>query len=258
MNLALRPRLVGIVAGSLVALTMAGSAFAATPAPTTSVTLSGPCAIQREAVREHPNDVADLKALGDCEIARRFVTLDVLDTAISTSPYLTSAHRTTLDGMVSTTRHGLTSLRATIDADTTATGLHADLPRIATDYRVYLLLAPQVNLTRVADAQVAAVGRLDQLATRLQSWIDLAKSHGKDVSQAQADLDAMQGNAADAQAAASPVPGQILPLTPADWNSGTAGPILTSARHSLRSAHDDLAAARADAAACVAALKALV
>jgi len=48
---------------------------------------------------------------------------------------------------------------------------------------------------------------------------------------------------------ASPLSAQLLPLTPAQYNVGTAGPILT-ARTALGQARDDLRSALADAKAC--------
>jgi hypothetical protein len=54
---------------------------------------------------------------------------------------------------------------------------------------------------------------------------------------------------------ASPLPAALLPLTPAQYNGGTAGPILANARTALGKARDDLKAAVADAKACRDALK---
>jgi hypothetical protein len=53
------------------------------------------------------------------------------------------------------------------------------------------------------------------------------------------------------------IPATVLPLTPAQYNTGTAKPILVSSRSSIQSGRGLLVGARADARACVAALKAL-
>ena len=47
-----------------------------------------------------------------------------------------------------------------------------------------------------------------------------------------------------------PLPAKLLPLTPAEYNAGTAGPILASARMALGTAPDDLKSAEASAKAC--------
>ena len=66
-------------------------------------------------------------------------------------------------------------------------------------------------------------------------------------------------NAAVARAVtlAQPIPGRLLPLTPADWNSGAAGPVVTKARADLVSARTQLRTAVAEAKACRQALLAL-
>jgi len=52
-----------------------------------------------------------------------------------------------------------------------------------------------------------------------------------------------------------PLPAKLLPLTPAQYNSGTAGPIIVSARTALGQARDQIKAALASAKACRDALK---
>jgi len=156
---------------------------------------------------------------------------------------------------IASSRTGLGSLKREIDGDTTVEQLKVDLPRIATDFRVYLLLAPQVNLVRGADAATAAAARLGQEAQRLQQLIDFARSRGKDVAAAQAALVAMQHDLANAGAQLSGLSAKLLALTPADWNDGRAKPVLDAARSAERSAHAELLSARRDAQAVIAALR---
>jgi hypothetical protein len=105
---------------------------------------------------------------------------------------------------------------------------------------VYLLVVPQVNLVRAADGVLALQPSFAQLATDLAGRIAIAQAGGKDVSAAQASLDSMTGEVAAAMALASPLPGELVPLTAAEWNAGTAGPILNAARAALVSARDHL------------------
>lgn len=254
-------RAAGLLAAALVLAGPVGAVMAASPAPSPTASPAiaagkpdAACATQWKAAVDDPT-VSDLKALGDCEVNRRFSTLDRLTTAVDGAKALTSSDRTALLSIISQTRDGLTGLKSTIDSDTTVAQLRADLPRIATDYRVYLLVVPQVHLTRAADAGLAATNRLTQLSTKLQSWIDREQAAGKDVTAAQAALDAMKQQTALAAAQVKPVPGQVLPLRPADWNDGTARPILGAARDALKSARNEIQAARNDAQACVAALR---
>jgi len=253
----LRSRATAVVVGGLAALTLAGSVFAASPAPAATAPTAKPdtvCAAQRAAVKNDPS-VPHLIALGNCEINRRYVTLDRLQAVVIVAPYLTSGDRTALEDEIASTRTGLQGLKTTIDADTTVGALKVDLPRIATDYRVYLLVVPQVHLTRGADAESAAASRLTTVAGRLQDLITFAQSQGRDVTAAKAALAAMTTDIGDAQGQLSGLSGKLLALTPADWNGGTAAPVLNGARASEKSAHDELVAARNEAKAVIAALK---
>lgn len=226
----------------------------ATTGPATTDQRPAACATQRQAAKAEPT-VATLRALGDCELARRFTTLDRLTAGIGQAKALTDTHRTALLAIIARTRTGLTALRSTIDADATVAALRADLPKIAQDYRVYLLVGPQVRLTRAADAGAAAVTRLNAVAERLQARIDRQRAAGKDVTAAQTALADLERNTALAAAQVGPVAGHVLPLLPADWNDGTAKPILVAARGSIKTARAELQAARKDAQACRADLR---
>jgi hypothetical protein len=214
----------------------------------------GVCAV--EAAAAHTSDkVADLRAFGDCEINRRFATLTVLASKVSSSKVLTTSDAAALTAEISSTRSGLTALKATIDAETSIPALKADIVKIAAGFRVYLLVVPQVHLTNGADGVLATQTRFSDINTKLTAAIAAAKAAGKDVTAAQNDLDAMNAAVASAVALATPIPGKLLPLTPADWNDGTAGPIITAARTSLVQARGLLQSAVADAKACRDALK---
>lgn len=242
----------GLVLGGSLLLASAGVATAVTPP-------SGPagksvCATEAAAVRTGATAGA-LRAFGDCEINRRFATLDQLASKISGSKVLTSSDAAALTAEINSTRTGLKSLKGSIDAENSIPALRADIVKIASDFRVYLLVVPQVNLVNAADAVVASQTNFGKINTNLTARIAAAKAAGKDVTAAQADLDAMNASVTAAVGLATPLPAALLPLTPAQYNAGTAGPILTSARTSLGQARDDLKSAMASAKACRDALK---
>jgi hypothetical protein len=103
------------------------------------------CATQAAAVKAGAT-VDTLRAFGDCEINRRFSTLTALSSKVTGSKVLTSSDAAALQAEISSTTSGLTSLKATIDGETNVAALKADIVKIATDYRVYLLVVRQVNL----------------------------------------------------------------------------------------------------------------
>ena len=242
----------GLARGSALLFTSAGIVTAATPA--TGPSGKGACATEAAAVKTGAT-VATLRTFGDCEINRRFVTLTNLTAKITASKVMTSSDKAALQGEIGSTTAGLTSLKAAIDAETGIPALRADIVKIATGYRVYLLVTPQVNLVNASYAVLAAQTRFATVNTNLTARIAAAKAAGKGTTAAQADLNAMNASVTAAVGLASPLSAQLLPLTPAQYNVGTAGPILTAARTALGQARDDLRSALPDAKAGRDALK---
>lgn len=231
---------------------VAGAAGSATPGPAGK----GVCATFSVAVKA--GATADkLHAFANCEIDRRVATLNALSARITAAKSLTSSDSAALKSEVAASSSGLTSLKATIDAETDIPTLRADIAKIVSDYRVYLLVAPQVHLVIAADAVLATQTKFADINTKLAARIASAKAAGKNTDAAQADLDAMNAAVTAAVGLAGPLPAQLLPLTPAQYNGGTAGPILVSARSAVTTARNDVKNAVADAKACRTALKAL-
>lgn len=260
MNLPFRRALLAIAAAALVGVAAIGPVSAAQrpdPLAAEAQANSGakPCHEQWAAAKVASVD--HLRRLGDCEIDRRLATLTTLDTRVVAARLVTDDHRSALRAEYAADRTGLTALRATIDAESSVTGLRADLKRIATDYRIYLLVVPKTAEVIAADSEVAAVARLADASSRLQARIDAAKAAGKDVTTAQADLDAMNAKAAQVTPLVQGVPAAVLPLTPAQFNAGTAKPVLVNSRTAIRNARALLVGARSDAKACIAALREL-
>jgi hypothetical protein len=260
MKLALRGTLASIAVGGLLVIGSVGPASAAqsasplppegSPAPA-----ARQCAMELTAAKD--NAVGNLRKLGDCEIDRRLATITELQGRVTAAGGLTSADRTTLQAQLATSASGLTILRAQVDGETDRTTLRADLKKIVTDFRIYALMVPRTAEVIAADAELAAVARFGTLNTKLKARIDAAKAAGKDVTQAQSDLDAMQAKLAQVSPLVQGIPAAVLSLTPAQYNAGTARPVLVSSRTSLQGGRGLLVGAWADARACGAALKAL-
>src|SRR5664279_2868522 len=77
------------IAGALI-LSSVATALATGPAVAGGPTGRGVCATQATALKD-PATVEALRAFGDCEIQRRFTTLDALSTRVSDSKVLTSS-----------------------------------------------------------------------------------------------------------------------------------------------------------------------
>jgi len=259
MKLARRGTLASIAVGGLLVIGSVGSASAAQsaaplPPEGNQAARARHCAAELTAARD--NGIGNLRKLGDCEIDRRLVTITTLQGRVAAAGGLTDADRTTLQSQLAAGASGLTALRATIDGETDATALRADLKQIATNFRIYVLVVPKTAEVIAADAELAAVSRLTTVESRLQARIDVDAAAGKDVTQAQSDLAAMQAKVIQVSPLVQGIPAAVLPLTPAQYNAGTARPILMSSRTSLKTGRGLLVGARADAVACRAALKA--
>ena len=252
MKIRIPALLASLALGGALLLSTVGVAAAVTPPP--GPTGNGVCATQAVAMKTGAT-VQTARAFGDCEISRRFGTLDAISAKVSASKALTTSDAAALQSEIASTKTGLTSLKASIDSETSLPALKVDIAKIAADYRVYLLVAPQVNLVSAADGVVAAQTRFADVNTRLAARIAAAKAAGKNTAAAQTALDAMNTAVANAVGLAQPLPAKLLALTPAQYNAGTAGPIVVSARAALGQARDQLKAALASAKACRDALK---
>lgn len=161
--------------------------------------------------------------------------LDTLTTQIGAASRLTADHRNALLGKVSADRTGLTNLRSQIEADDDGATFRQHAQQIVTDYRVYLLLTPQVHLTMIADAEEEADAHLSIAADKLAAA-------GKDVTAVRNDVSA-------AKAKIDPVVAQVLALAPSGYPGNRS--TLTAARDALRSAAAEIKAGAAAARSLV-------
>ena len=198
--------------------------------------------------------VENYQAVGTCEIDRRLATIERLGNAVDTARALTDDHQAALTRILDSSAAGLRALRAEIAADTTLAELHADIRSIFSDYRIYVLVVRQVWLVIGADTVTAAGAALDNTAADLATLIARAEANGQDVTEAKAHLAAMEAAIDEAVNGVAGVAADVLPLTPADWNAGTAGPILRAARQAVVEARTDLRTAMGEARKVITAL----
>jgi hypothetical protein len=228
---------VGAVALVVVSSSSAG---AVSPAPVAGGPAGqGICAAQALAARS-AGSAAALRTFGDCEIGRRQKTLAGLAAVVTGSQAMTASDQAAASAEIGAESSGLAGLQTAIDGQTAIPALRLEIVQIASKFRVYLLVAPQVHLVNAADGVLALRPSLTQMATDLAGRIATARANGANVAAAQADLDAMSSEVGAAMALASPLPGKLLTLTAAAWNAGTAAPVLKTARAALVSARDHL------------------
>lgn len=255
-------RLAGTFAGIALAASVAMPALAAPagPNPRADSGLAGQgelgaarCADAWAAVRTD-RTLEHVQAVGFCEIDRRLTTIDRLQALVDEADVVTDAHQAALSQILNASESGLTALRQEIAGDTTVASATEDVRRIFSEYRIYALVTRQVVLVRADDRIDAAVDRLGNAADRLSAATARAEENGRDVTEAQAHLDAMKAATADAQSEVAGDAEAILAQTPASWNAGAAKPILDAARASISAARTDIRIALTEARAVLAAL----
>jgi len=255
MHAGIRNGLVAAIAAVVITAGGAGVAASVTTGPVSGGPAgAGVCAAQASSARTTAT-VASLRAFGDCEIQRRLVTLTKLTSAVSAAKGLTTSDAAALNSKIAAATSGLNALKTAIDSQTTLPALKLHVVQIVTKARVYQLMGPQVRLTDAADIVIALKPHFAGISAALAGRIATAQAKGKDVSAAQAALDAMNAAVANAASLAAPLPAKLLALTAADFQS-TAGPAaLLSARTNILKARDYLKAAAIDGRNVLADLK---
>jgi hypothetical protein len=119
----------------------------------------------------------------DTFINNRITSLNSLNTRIQNDARLTADEKSALTGQVQTAISGLTTLKGTIDADTSAQTALNDAKQIVTTYRVYEVLEPQTRLLITLHNIQTTVTNIQGLIPQLQNLINTLQTQGKDVTQ---------------------------------------------------------------------------
>ncbi|MGC8634148.1 MAG: hypothetical protein ACP5VP_05730 [Candidatus Limnocylindrales bacterium] len=231
-----------LLSGSL----LVGAVAPVAAASTTTATHAGPCATEQAAYKASPS-VSTGQALGDCMIGQRLSYLSSASSKLSADKTLTSADSTALSTILSNATSGLTSLEATLNAETSLSAVQGDLTAIVANYRVYRLVARQVALVKSADAVSATVSRYATVNSRLEARIQAAAAKGRKTSAASAELAAMNRAVSAAASDVSGLSARVLALTPAEYDAHTARPVLVRGQTAILRARAQLLDARADA-----------
>lgn len=185
------------------------------------------------------------KAECSAQIARRLADLDKLAARVEAkSGVVSDDHEAAIDAIVQQTAEGLAALQAEIDAATTVDALKPLCKRIITDFRVYALVVPQVNLVLVADAIEAKKATFDTLRQRLVDAIAAGRTaeNGAKLDELLASFDA---HVAAMLATIDGVADDALGITVVDYNADPK--ILKPDVEAVRNARKEARAASRDA-----------
>lgn len=187
-----------------------------------------------------PDKLSDIISRGDSEITRRIKTLNKLDALINASIKISASDKTTLTTEVNNEISGLTADKTSLDAATTLTAAHTAAQAIFTEYRVYLLVVPQVKLIRAADRQQQIEASLTTLANNITTEL------GSSITSTESsDLSSMKTDISNASSLSSSVETAVLALTPANFNNNHA--VLVQYNKQLNTAASDIQQAISEA-----------
>jgi hypothetical protein len=234
-----------LVSGSLLFGGIASAATASTNVSSTSTSTATKTAQTQR--------VQNIITKGNLEIERRLTTLTTLTSKIDASTHLSVSDKTTLTDEVGTTISGLTTLKTTLDADTTITSAHTNAESIYTEYRVYALVAPKVSIVKVADDQQVVQSKLTTLAGKLQTRIEAEPQSNSNVATLNSKILDMNNQVTAAGKISTTIESSVINLQPTDYNSNHD--VLSGDAAQLKIAHTDDQNAYSDATSIVSILK---
>jgi hypothetical protein len=182
------------------------------------------------------------KAL-EAELTARQDRLSILTAAVTSAKHLTSAHRSTLESDLAAETAGINWLAAKVPHDTTVAELAVDHEAMI-DYRVFVVMSPQVKLTIIADSASAVEQRIENAEPRIEATIEYWHDHGKDTDGAQVAYRDLVRQVSNAENDTAGVASAVLATSPAQWPANRT--IFTNGASSLRQARVALRTARSD------------
>jgi hypothetical protein len=189
------------------------------------------------------------KAEVTTRIDLRLKALSGYDVTLSKAQRLTDDHEKTLDSRVDKEIAGLTALKAKVAAETTREAVRADAVSMVNDYRVFMLVGPQIRLTVAGDAQAAAIVKLRETHELLVAAVADAKAKGADTAAAEQDLVELDKAITAAGAAVDGKVATLLAVSP--------GPDAAAIRASVGATRTALGAGRTQLKTAVAEAKAV-
>jgi hypothetical protein len=119
-------------------------------------------------------DLATRQARAEKTITRRLHTISTLESGVTANTSLSADQKTALLARLSSASGGLSALKDKIAGDTDPTALKADAKAVFTDYRVYKVLAPQVDGAERITAMQAQMAQFQQRLSAGQAVVAAA------------------------------------------------------------------------------------
>lgn len=196
---------------------------------------------------------------GDKEISQRIDSLNKLAAKTAAMKYVSSSTKATIASELQAQIQSLTTLKASIDAGTSASSTRDLDKSITAAYRIYALIIPQTEIIAAADKAMTTADTIASSSVKLQVKIETAHTAGKYVASLQVLLADIALKVADAKAQAGIAVNAVVSLTPDNGDTAKASAnhaTLVGARANIKAATSDLETARKDAKSITKGLKA--
>jgi hypothetical protein len=202
--------------------------------------------------------VVAIQGRSDTEITNRIDSLTKLLSRIESLAKISSSDKASLSSSLQVEIADLTSLKASIDSDTSTSTLKTDFQSITKFYRVYMLVLPQTSIIVAADRVLDLVNDFNTLSTKLQDYVTTAQSNGTDVSSTVSAMADITAKVTDASTQANAAISEVASLQPdqgatTTLDANTAA--LKSAQTDIKTATADLTTARKDVTTVVDVIK---
>ncbi len=202
--------------------------------------------------------MAQVKLRADSEIDRRIIGLNALKVRVGEMKRVSDGQKSSLSAQIDAQISAMTALNAKIAADTDAATLRNDVKSIASSYRIFILIMPQIKIQAAADRINTVGDSLSTISAKLNLRITEAKNAGSDTASLEASLTDMNAKIADSKVRANAATTAASSLTPDNGDKAKMDAnhaALVAARADLKVGTDDLKTARDDARKIVKGLK---
>ena len=194
--------------------------------------------------------VARMVERANREIDQRVTRLTALSTRIQGVKKISDANKTELTATIQSTITNLTDLKTKIAADMDIETLRTDLQSIASAYRIYALIMPQIAILGAADRAIVISDAMTAVSQKLQTRIASVQTAGHDVAALQSLLSDMNTKIADAKVQVQNAQKEVAALVPDNGDQTKFqqnSQALKDAHAKIKAAMEDLRDARKNA-----------
>ena len=204
------------------------------------------CPIFAQAATTGAASIQSMIAQSDAAVTQRIDSLNSLIARVNAMQKLSDAQKGVIVASLQSEITRLTTLKTTIDADTTASALRVDMQSITKSYRIYALVVPQTNIAAASDRALTVVGLMDAVQVKLQTRIGQLTNPSASIASAMADITSKLADVTNQANAALTSTASLLPDQGNTKIATANATALKSARDKIKIAMSDLKTARKD------------